>query len=425
MSFKTIPPMLRTCGFVALLAVAVSGCDVDDFLEVSDPSRLLADNVEVPAQANTLMNGLEADFICAVGAYLVVTADLSDELEDTNAGGDNWSLDRRRPESQNTWSDNDCTATLPSAYVPASRSRWVADNAVDLLEGWSDEQVDDRSARIARAALLGGFSAYMLGAAHCSAALDEGPELTSMEMFAEAETRFTTALETAQSAGLTDIANAARVGRARVRLYQGNDQGALEDARAVEEGFVMNVFPSDATNRMRNRVWDSNLFDFDFGVPPWSRGLTTGGVEDPRTSTYDTERVTGWAPGSVWGQEKYPSADAPIPIARWAEAQLIIAEIQGGQEAVAIINTLRDRWDLPHFSSSDESEIQEMVVAERRRELWFEGFRAYDIRRLDVPLHPAPGEPYQPGVKGGSYGDQTCIPMPLVELFNNQTIRGT
>jgi len=423
MDLKTVPPLVRACGLAALVGFGLGACDTD-FLEVSDPSRLAADLVQTPEQVTSLMNGLEADFICAIGAYLVVTADLSDEFEDTNAGGDNWSLDRRRPRSEDTWGDNDCTATLPSAFVPVSRARWVADNAMDLLEGWTDEEVDRRAERMARAALLAGFSVYMLGAAHCSAALDEGPELSPMEIFAEAESRFTRALEIAQGQGLSDLANAARVGRARVRLYQGNEQGALSDAREVEEGFVLNVFPSDATNRMRNRVWDSNLFDFDFGVPPWSRNLETGGVVDPRTAVNDTERVTGWAPGSVWGQEKYQSASAPIPVARWAEAQLIIAEIQGGQEAVDVINRLRDRWDLPEFSSTDEAEIAEMVIEERRRELWFEGFRAYDIHRLELPLTPTPGEEYQPGVKGGSFGQQTCIPMPLVELFNNETIRG-
>lgn len=424
MPSKIFPSTVRALGSVTLLSLAVAGCDFSHLLDVSDPSRLPAENVEVPSQAAAIMNGVEADFICAWGAFVLVTADLSDEYEDTNAGGDNWSLDRRRPQSQDAWGDNDCTANLPSAYVPASRARWVADNAAQLLESWTDAEVASRQERIARAHLLAGFSAYMLAAAHCSGALDEGPELNSMQLFAEAESRFSKALEVAQSAGLTDIANAARVGRARVRLFQGNAQGALSDAQGVEAGFVMNVFPSDATSRLYNRVWASDQFNFAFGVPEWSRHLMTGGVEDPRTATFDTEQVTGWSPGSVWAQTKYTSASSPMPIARWEEAQLIIAEIQGGQEAVGIINALRAPWGLPQFSSTDEGEIQDMVIAERQRELWFEGFRAYDVRRYNLPLYPAAGALYQEGIKGGSYGDQLCIPIPLIELFNNKTIRG-
>ena len=422
MSLKTFPAVVRAPGAVAVLVVSVAGCDFSGLLDVSDPSRLLAENVEVPAQAAALMNGLEADFICAHGAFVVVTADLSDEFEDTNAGGDNWSLDRRRPQSQDNWGDNDCTAALPSSYLPASRSRWVADNATRLLEGWTDAEVANRSERLARATLLAGFSANMLGASMCTAALDEGPELTSMQLFAEAEARFTKVLGVAGVS--SNIANAARVGRARVRLYLGNEQGALSDAQAVPEGFVMNISPAATPARLYNRVWAANQFGFNFGVPEWSRNLTTGGVPDPRTAVSNTGRNTGWAPGPVWAQQKYSKADSPMPIARGAEAQLIMAEIQGGQEAVAIINKLRAPHGLPSFSSTNETEIQNMVAAERQRELWFEGFRAYDIRRLNLPLFPAPNEGYQVGVKGGSYGDQTCIPIPNIELFNNKTLRG-
>lgn len=388
MAFSTFSAMVRAAGSTALVVVSLAGCNLDGLLDVSDRSRLLAEDVEKPSQAESLMNGVQADFVCAFGAFVLVTADLSDELEDTNASGGVWSLDRRRPQSQDSWSDNNCTATLPSVYVPASRARWVADNAARLLESWTDEEVTSRQERLATASLLAGFGVYMLGAAHCSAALDEGPELSSMELFEQAESRFSKALEIAQSTGSSEIENAARVGRARVRLYQGNEQAALADADAVPNGFVMNIFPSDATDRMRNPVWAADQFDFNFGVPEWSRELKTGGVVDPRTATYDTERNTGWSPGTVWAQQKYTSADSPMPVARWAEAQLIIAEIEGGQRAVDIINTLRDRWNLPHFSSTDESEIQEMVVEERRRELWFEGFRGYDIHRLNLALFP-------------------------------------
>lgn len=421
---QNIVAVARGGGAALILALAVAACDLTELLEVSDPSRLFADDIETPEQVDALMNGMEADFICAHGAYVVVTADLGDEYEDTNAGGDNWSLDRRRPEAVNAWSDNDCTAALPSAYLPASRSRWVADNLVGLLQEWTDSEVSEREARLARAYLLSGFSVYMLGAAHCTAALDEGPELTSLQLFEEAETRFAAALDLSASLGLSDIESAARLGRARVRLYMGDDAGALTDAQAVPAGFVMNIFPSDATGRLWNRVWDSNVFSFSFGVPEWSRDLMTGGAPDPRTSTYDTGRFTGWAPGSVFAQEKYASSDSPMPIARWEEAQLIIAEIEGGQTAVDVINALRAPWSLPTFASTDEDEIQAMVVDERRRELWFEGFRAYDIHRLDLELFPAPGAEYQAGVKGGSYGDQTCIPIPVIETFNNETIRG-
>ena len=60
----------------------------------------------------------------------------------------------------------------------------------------------------------------------CQAAFDNGPAVNQKGMFALAEARFTSAL-TAAPAGADSIKNAALVGRARVRLYQGNTAGAL------------------------------------------------------------------------------------------------------------------------------------------------------------------------------------------------------
>jgi hypothetical protein len=38
---------------------------------------------------------------------------------------------------------------------------------------------------------------------------------------------------------------------------------------------------------------------------------------------------------TLWVQEKYPDYASPIPIVTGGEAQLILAEVQGGQAAVA------------------------------------------------------------------------------------------
>jgi hypothetical protein len=56
------------------------------------------------------------------------------------------------------------------------------------------------------------------------------------------------------------------------------------------------------------------------------------------------------------------------------------------------------------------------VIEERRRELFLEGHRFFDIRRLNLPLDPAPGTAYR---KGGLYGENRCFPLPDVERFNN------
>ena len=64
----------------------------------------------------------------------------------------------------------------------------------------------------------------------------------------------------------------------------------------------------------------------------------------------------------------------------------MIAEVEGGQTAVGIINTLRDYHGLPHFASTDPAEVREQVLEERRRELWLQGVRHGDMLRLNIPF---------------------------------------
>jgi hypothetical protein len=129
--------------------------------------------------------------------------------------------------------------------------------------------------------------------------------------------------------------------------------------------------------------------------------------------------TTGDALTANWRQDKYQSPATPVPIATWEEAQLIIAEVEGGQTAVNIINALRAPHGLPTFASTDEAVIQAQVREERRRELFLEGQRLGDMRRLDIAPFPATGTAYN---KGGTYGDARCFPLPDVERRNNPNI---
>ena len=59
--------------------------------------------------------------------------------------------------------------------------------------------------------------------------------------------------------------------------------------------------------------------------------------------------------------------------------------------AVGIINSLRDAAGLPHYTGpTDDAAIRQLIVEERRRALFAEGFRNYDIERFNLPLVPAP-----------------------------------
>ena len=75
---------------------------------------------------------------------------------------------------------------------------------------------------------------------------------------------------------------------------------------------------------------------------------------------------------------------------------------------------------LPYTGATDAASIQSLIIDERRRVLFLEGFRNYDMQRFNVPFSPAVGEPYP--IKGGTYGNTRCLPLPDVERFNNPSI---
>jgi hypothetical protein len=120
-----------------------------------------------------------------------------------------------------------------------------------------------------------------------------------------------------------------------------------------------------------------------------------------------------------WLQDKFDAGADPIPMGSWKEAQLIIAEAQGGQAARDAINRLRAAQSLPLLTGDETTPIAQLVLEERRRQLFSEGHRLGDMLRNDVPF------PTGTNHKGQTYGSITCLPLPDQERLNNPNLRGT
>jgi hypothetical protein len=60
------------------------------------------------------------------------------------------------------------------------------------------------------------------------------------------------------------------------------------------------------------------------------------------------------------------------------------------------------------------------LIEERRRALFLQGQRLFDLIRFQIPLDPAAGSKF-PG--GGTYWSQECMPLPDVERFNNPNLK--
>lgn len=396
-----------------MLTTSMAACS--NLLSVEAPSRVLASDLDDPRNASLIVAGAVADFECALSSYTGSFGLITDELADAALSQSQFDFDRRSfTAAGGTYASGGCGGF--GVYVPVSTARFSSDQALKLLDGWTDAEVPDRTALIAKAAAFAGYGYILLGEGFCSAAVDGGPELTPAQLFEVAEERFTRAIELAAD---PDIKNLALVGRARARLNLEKTAEAAADAHQVPEGFVYNAKYNDQTARARNVVYAQVVRGQNVTVGTTYRDLTFGGVPDPRVAVVNTGKVGFDKTTIIWTPNKASLPDSPIAIAKWQEAKLIIAEVEGGQTAVDAINTLHAAAGIPAFEGGTAEQIRAQVIEERRREFFLEGQYAHDIQRFNLTLTPAVGDPYP---KGGTYGDLRCLPLPDVERLNNPTL---
>jgi starch-binding outer membrane protein, SusD/RagB family len=412
---------------VAALGLALAACNDITSLDQEAPSRIGADDLERPENAQLLVASGVGDFECALANYVVAAGLVGDELANANLINRVWDYDRRTILPTNSVYSTQICGNDPTVYTVLSTARFDGDHALQLLDGWTDEQVPGRTGLIATAATYAGYSLVLLGEGMCSAAIDVGPELTPAQVLAEAESRFTRAIDAATASGDDETLTLARLGRARARLDVGNKTEAGADASQVPAGFVVNATYSNAKPSRQNVVYNflAQLLAATVDVP--FRDVTFEGVADPRVSVVDAGIAGADAVTEIFLPTKYSGFDSPIPVGRWEEAQLILAEadLAAGDagSAVDIINTLHANAGLPAYGGGTPEEVMAQLIDERRRELFLEGQRLGDIIRYGLPLFPAPGTPFPTGGSvSGSYGTQVCFPLPTVERSNNPNI---
>ena len=415
---------------LALGAAALASVACRDLTSLNQeaPSRVVADQLYTPANAQLLLNSAVGDYECALANYIVAAGLVADELGDAQLSQQGWDYDRRTTVPALTaYASVACGAIqVPGVYTPVSVARYGADRLSAALAGWTDAEVPGRQSLVAQAAAYAGYSLVLLGEGMCTAAIDLGPELTRAQVNAEAEARFTAAITAATATNDTVTLRMARVGRARARLNQAKLADAFADAALVPDGFVKNATYS-AVNARRENLVNTETYRGNFAtVEPSFRGVTWNGAPDPRvvvanSGTVGQDRVT-----PVWRPAKYPTLSTPIPIASWREARLIQAEasVAAGDVtgAVAAVNRLHAAAGISPYAGGTAAQVLDQVKEERRRELFLEGQRLNDMIRFTVPLSPAAGTPFP--AKGGNYGNQLCFPLPDLERNNNPNLAG-
>lgn len=439
-------PSHRTIGRspLALLAVlglaAVVACS-ELGLEQRNPGSIMARDVYKPENAALLVTGAIGDFECAFHRYVVAQALLGDELVNAFSNTSNFDYDRRTMAPGHPYGTGTCTSSqIPGLYTPLSVARASADTILARLTEWTDAELPatlNRQQLIGKAAAYAGYSVLLLGESMCTAAINIGPELSKTELWQEAKTRFDAAIAAATTANDNTTLNLARVGRARTLLNLGQTAAAGADAALVPAGFVVNAIASaSGTARVQNQVFVHTQVSNFSSVDPSYVGLTFGGVADPRVTV--TVTTTKGSDGQTFMRRvtKYADRGASIPIARYNEARLILAEanVTAGDlpGAINIINALHTAAGIPQYNGAGQTaeQVKAQVIEERRRELFMEGQRLGDMNRYLLPRLPADGATFP---NGGTYLSQACpsanaqgypfgFPLPDVERNNNPNI---
>ena len=415
---------LSAVGLALALTLANSACQ--DLLQVELPTKVAAENLENPSVAQVLVNSAIGEFECAFSQYVAASGQLTDELRHSSGWLVMTEWDHRK-----IGQDRDvreCNTNFGyGVFTPVQKARVSAESSRTRLEGWDDAVVPERADKIATVAAYGAFSRAILGEAFCEMTIDVGPLMSQTEMLQNAEAALGEAMTLAQGAGRSDLADAALIRRAAVRLHLGDNSGAMSDASAVPDGFRFDANYSSADFYRYNRIYQHNHVDGfispefnDDDLQPTVDGEnpTFAGVVDPRVES--TESGIGQDGSPLRLIHKYPSWTSPIAIANSAEAKLIIAEIELGQTAVDIINGLHEAAGLPAYAPAnvaDDAEVMRQVMVERTRELYLEGRRLPDFLRHDLPF-AAGTHPYD----GNTYGTTTCIQIPRRERDSNPNL---
>jgi hypothetical protein len=421
---------------VALGAFVVAGLGAcDSLLEVELPGNLTEDDLYQPESAEILVNSAIADFECAYSMYSAVMSGAEDATWKTSGYfATSTEYQSQRPAGGACTLNTDVGENWFQGF---QKSRLLAESSYGYLTGWSDAEVPNRTRLLATAAVYAGLFYAHFGEIYCEFALPGEAPMTPIETLTRAEEWLTDALghmgtgdfEIVSTPSLKELAYLVR---ARVRLAMGDDLGAASDAAEVQPGFAAwvtrdaSVRPRwnavhQALNATRWRsfagpVWwyghdDTQLVSvgyLDLTIRADGMPTVNDGDPDPRVPVVFTGQFAQDGVTDQYTTSKYSGLGDDQRMASWAEAQYILAEIEGGQSTVNRINAVRDLYGLTHFSSTDDDEIYTVLIEERRREFFLEGRHHADKLRYGLWFPRGRGWNH----KSVRYGLEYCLLMP-------------
>jgi hypothetical protein len=408
----------RAIGSALVLFGALTACD----LTVANPGPVQDDFLNDPGAHPAVVAGIELSLVEGINMVAFFGSEAAKEytqggrIHPIKLPPNPGQLDHDQELPNNAWNDS-------------HGARWVAEDGIRRLREALGGDFGS-SALAARALLYAGYANRLLGENMCEAVVDRSAVQPRTVHLERAQELFTEAMSVASAAGSSDLATAAQAGRASVRLFLGDDAGALQDAAAVPRSFVFQAQfgPSPETQSNWIHYISSNLPFRAHSV--WAtfyeNYYTDSG--DPRTPWGSDPAVPNAEFSSVpwYFQLKYPERISPMNLSSGREMVLIQAEValRGGnwQEALDLVNSLRqglasDHTDapLPLWTATNSTEAWTALKRERGIELWLETRRLGDLWRWVENNTPGDMEDVSDRIR-------LCFPVATSELQTNPNI---
>lgn len=376
-----------TAAMTLCVSATISGCD----LSVTSAGPIRDEFLNNKTAHAAMVTGAERELSVALGFHALTIGGVTREI---NPAGNVCSFGITALQTQGILGSEDWEEYCSETWTTPHRARWTAEEATRRIRKAIGEQEFSTYALAAEVLLYAGFANRLLGDNMCFAVIDMGPEQPNTVHHARAEAAFTEALAIAGRINSTAIVNAARAGRASVRVATGDWEGAVSDAGAVPTSFLFQAKYYTTTAAENNRLWRSVSNAPARTTTVWNTYYRDYYTEskDPRTPWGQNPAIpNGDAAVGSYGlvpwlfQQKYPSATAPITLASGREMRLIEAEaaLRAGnwQSGLATINARRVGLNLSPWTAAGSEEAWTILKRERGIELWLEARRLADLRR--------------------------------------------
>ncbi len=415
----------------ATAVLATIGCGL---LDTDQPNIVEPGDVETPAGAQARRVGAIADFAFAqdgdgelfVDGHILLSGLMADEFVLSTTPPTEQEIDQRRVFEVNS--------TLYDVFFYLHRARAAAENAAAALETFSLDPTIEPG--IAEMLSLAGFTYIFFGESFCSGVpfsqLDGdtiiyGQPQTIQQTLETAVARFDAALA---HPGLAEddgsITGLASVGRARALLDLGRFDEAAAAVVDVPTDFQYVTEHAESPLRLQNAIWAYSVgWLWSVSDEEGGAGLPFRTAEDPRVLFQDEESAGLDNSTPQFTLLKYADASASVVVADGIEARLIEAEalLQAGNRPgmTTILNDLRDLQGLDNVGvPGNQDAAIDLLFSERAFWMFATGHRLGDMRRLIRQYGRAAETVFPSGnyLKGGSYGEDVNLPIPVEEQNN-------